>query len=178
MRNLLFLFLIFIVGNYSSAAQKYTTAGGIRIGSDFGITVQQSLWDNYTLEGIVQKGLFSKVTSVSALFEQHHKLISKGTNFYVGGGPHMGFYSTVKATDKEEAYKPKNAVGLTLIGGLEFRLGKTLLSFDYKPAFNIVGGTEFINGQAAISLRYIFIKAHKQKKEQKWKFWQKKDSDK
>lgn len=169
-----------VVTGFQSQAQKYTTAAGIRVGTDFGITLQQSLYKNYTLEAIVQKGLFSKQTSVTALFEQHNKLFAKAVNFYVGAGPHMGFYNTNKTyDDKNPTYTPKNAVGLSLIGGIEVGFKKTVLSFDYKPAFNIVGGTEFINGQAAISLRYIFIKSiNKKKKEekvQKWKFWKKKE---
>lgn len=168
-----------LIMGLQTQAQKYTTAAGIRVGTDFGITLQQSLYKNYTLEAIVQKGLFSKQTSVTALFEQHNKLFAKALNFYVGAGPHMGFYSTSKTyDDKNPTYTPKNAVGLSLIGGIEVGFKKTLLSFDYKPAFNIVGGTEFINGQAAVSLRYIFLKKmakKKEEKQQKWKFWKKKE---
>lgn len=154
----------------SSQAQKYTTAAGLRLGTGIGLTVQQSLWKNNTLEGIIQKGFFNDVTNISALFEQHHKIFSKGTNFYLGAGPQIGLYgNSIKNAGV------KNAFGATFIGGLELRLGKMLLSFDYKPSLNLVGGNGFLDSQAGASLRYIFIKA--QKKEQKWMFWKKKKGD-
>ena len=152
-------------------AQKYTTAAGIRLGSGIGISVQQLLWDQYTLEGIVQKGLLNKQTLVSALFEQHHSMLSKGTNFYIGAGPHFGSYSQAGKTGES-----RNVFGATFIGGLEMKLGKTLLSFDYKPSLNLTGGNSLFDSQAGVSLRYIFIKA--QKKEHKWMFWKKKKSEK
>ena len=162
------VFVLFIaITGLSTQAQKYTTAAGIRLGTGIGLTLQQSLWENYTVEGIVQKGFFNDVTNISVLFEQHHKIFSKGTNFYLGAGPQIGFYGN---SIKNEGVK--NAFGATFIGGLEMRLGKMLLSFDYKPSLNLVGGNGFLDSQAGASLRYIFIKA--QKKEHKWMFWKKK----
>lgn len=152
-------------------AQKYTTAAGIRLGSGIGVTVQQSLWDNNTLEGVIQKGFFNNLTTASLLFEQHHGILSKGTNFYIGAGPHIGIYGN---SNKTEGIN--NSFGATFVGGLELKLGKTLLSFDYRPAINLSGGTSFFDSQAGFSLRYIFIKARP--KEHKWMFWKKKKSNK
>lgn len=166
-----------ILSGLSLQAQKYTTAAGIRLGTGIGVTLQQSVGENKTIEGIVQKGFFNDLTSISLLYEQHHKLFSKALNFYVGAGPHIGLYgnSSSKGTDR------KNALGASFIGGLELKFSKVLLSFDYKPAINLTGGDGFFDSQAGVSLRYIFIKAQKKKqeKEQKWKFWKKKgDRDK
>ncbi|MEO7310710.1 MAG: hypothetical protein ABIX01_09940 [Chitinophagaceae bacterium] len=173
MRKSSLLFLI-VFGTLSLQAQKYTTAAGIRLGTGIGVTLQQSLWGNYTLEGIVQKGFFNDLTTISALFEQHHKIISRGTNFYIGAGPHIGVYNQSNKTTGL-----KNPVGASFIGGLEMRFGKMLLSFDYKPSVNLTGGNGFFDSQAGVSLRYIFLKAQKKKtnKDQKWKFWKKKNDD-
>ncbi len=165
--RLLFFVCIILIISFSTQAQKYTTAAGVRLGTGIGITLQQSLGGNKTLEAIVQKGVFNDLTTVAVLLEQHHKIFSKGTNFYLGAGPHFGLYgNSIKNAGI------KNAVGASFIGGLEMRLGKMLLSFDYKPSLNLIGGNGFLDSQAGISLRYIFIKA--QKKEQKWMFWKKK----
>lgn len=145
-------------------AQKYRTAAGIRIGTEFGITVQQLLWDEYTLEGIIQKGFFSRVATGTLLFEKHNKIFFKGLNFYFGAGPHYGFYT-------KNLEERKNPFGISLIGGIELRVKRLNLSFDLKPAVNIIGGDRIFDTQTALSLRYIIIKA--KKKEQNWKFWEK-----
>jgi hypothetical protein len=141
------------------------------LGSGIGATLQQSIGDNNTVEGIIQKSFFSSYTQVSVLLEQHHGILSRGTNFYLGGGPQIGLYGNRGKTEGI-----KNAFGLSFIGGLELKLGKTLLSFDYKPSINLRGGTNFLNSQAGFSLRYVLIKAAK--KEHKWMFWKKRKNTK
>lgn len=162
--KILFIFLLsggFFTGVYG---QKYRTAAGIRIGTEFGITVQQLLWDKYTIEGILQKGFFDDIATASALFEVHQKILFRGFNFYVGGGPHYGLYTQDKGDRK-------NPLGVSVIGGIEMRFNRTNVSLDFKPAINLYGGDQVFNSQVALSLRYIFIKA--KKKEQNWKFWEK-----
>jgi len=146
-------------------AQKYRTAAGIRIGTEFGLTVQQLLLESSTLEGIIQKGFFNDQTSITLLYEQHQKMIFKGLNFYIGAGPHVGLYGK----DRDGR---KNSYGLSAIGGIEMRFGRLLASFDYKPAINFVGGERIFDSQTALSLRYIIVPA--KKKEFNWKFWEKK----
>jgi hypothetical protein len=145
-------------------SQKYRTAAGIRIGTEFGVTVQQLLWDDYTLEGILQKGFFNNIATATVLFEKHQKILFRGFNFYVGAGPHYGFYTHDKGTNH-------NPVGISLIGGIEMRFNRTNVSLDFKPAVNLYGGDRVFDSQVALSLRYIIVKA--KKKEQKWKFWEK-----
>jgi len=148
----------------SVKAQKYRTAAGIRIGTEFGITIQQLILEHATLEGIIQKGFFNDQTSISVLFEHHQKMVFKGLNFYIGAGPHIGLY------DADDRNGRKNAIGLSAIGGLEMRFGRVLASFDYKPAINFSGGDRIFDSQSSLSLRYIIVPA--KKKEVKWKFWE------
>ncbi len=154
--NLLFVY---------ATAQKYTTAAGIRIGSEIGITVQQKIVANYTLEAIVQQGFFNRQTTITTLLEQHHKIFDKGLNFYVGAGPHIGFYKTgnIFKTSSET----HTAVGATLIGGIELKLRKLLLSFDYKPAINLTGGQHFFESQTGLSARYVLVNTRNKKKHKK-----------
>lgn len=148
----------------SLSAQKYRTAAGIRIGTEFGITVQQLVLENATLEGIIQKGFFNDLTTISVLYEYHQKLVFKGLNFYIGGGPHIGLYDAADRNGR------KNSLGVTAIGGIEMRFGRVLASFDYKPAINFAGGEHIYDSQSSLSLRYIIVPA--KKKEVKWKFWE------
>ena len=156
-------------------AQKYNTAAGIRIGSGIGISVQQRLWDNYTMEGIVQKNLFKDGTHVAALFEQHNKLLSKGLNFYIGAGPHFSFYN--QEIDKEKSTTQttpvSNAFGISAIGGIEMRLKNVVLSYDFQPGVNFHGGTNVFSTQTGLSARYILIKSKKANKKGKGDFWKK-----
>lgn len=164
MRILLIIFLVTALA-ISSQAQKYRTAAGIRIGTEFGLTVQQLILENSTIEGIIQKGFFNDQTAITLLYEQHQKMVFKGLNFYIGAGPHVGIY------DDKDRDGRKNSYGLSAIGGIEMRFGSLLASFDYKPAINFTGGERIFDSQTALSLRYIIIKA--KKKEKNWKFWEK-----
>lgn len=169
MRIFLLLTTLFAFAGTTAFAQGYTTATGIRFGSDFGITLQQRLWKNYTLEAMVQQGLRSSRTSVTALVQQHHPVLGRGINLYLGAGPQVAF--TQAEIDK---YQTSSAAwGLSLIGGLEGRIGRTLLSFDYKPAFYLTGQGPFYEGQSAVSARYVLLKRQKKEKKKDWKFWQK-----
>jgi len=69
-----------------------------------------------------------------------------------------------------------NVFGISGIGGMEFKFGRTILSADIKPALNLSGGNSVLETQTGISLRYVFIKAPK--KEHKWMFWKRKKNNK
>ena len=163
--------LLLLLAAFPVFSQKYITAAGLRLGGGIGITVQQTLWSNYTAEAQLQKGITSGLTTFTALFEQHHRILSKGTNFYLGIGPHIGSYQTNNKHDESSS-----VFGISGIGGMEFKLGNTILSADLKPIINLAGGNSFFDTQAGISFRYIFIKA--QKKEHKWMFWKRKKNNK
>ncbi len=155
-------------------SQSYNTVGGIRIGSEFGITAKQRIAKRITVEGILQKGITNGETTLSLLVEKHVPVLSRRLNFYIGAGVHKGWIG-----DEKILYD--NPVGITGIGGLEMTIRKLNVSFDFKPAFNISGGTQKVYSQAALSMRYVFVKREsatkKFLKEKKWKFW-KKDKNK
>src|SRR5207237_2826362 len=107
----------------------------------------------------------------TALFEQHHGILSKGTNFYLGIGPHVGSYSTVGKVNGSAT-----VFGISGIGGMEFKFGRTILSADIKPVINLSGGNSVLETQTGISLRYVFINAPKTA--HKWMFWKRKKNNK
>jgi len=159
-----FIFLTALTINHTSlSAQGYNRAAGIRIGTEFGFTIQQRIIKNNTIEGILQTGFFSKDVCLSALWEHHVPLMTRGFNLYYGAGPHIAWN-----IDPEDTYKSPR--GATFIVGAEIRLFKLNISYDFKPRINIVGGRQIFESQSAISLRYVLEK--RPKKQIKWKFWE------
>lgn len=181
MKQLLIISIAFL-SSFSLAAQGYNIAGGIRMGTDWGITGKYRFDKKATIEGIIQSAASNNKDEViiTVLAEKHNPLISKRFNFYTGAGLHKGWNNTVNG---ETTYK--NPFGVTAIAGIEFNLGRTNVSWDFKPAFNLVGGERKMYTQSGISLRYVFEKRplferknkkkkNKDKKKINWKFWEKK----
>ena len=175
MKNLFCLFIALCSGLLLQA-QVYNTVGGIRLGTDWGITAKHRIDKKVTLEGIFQSSLSKEELLITGLIEKHSSLITKHLNFYTGIGLHKGWNSTVA-----EGAVIKDPFGVTAIAGAEFNLGRLNLSWDFKPAFNLVGGERTLYSQTGISLRYVFVKKplfkkkNKRKKGKKkinWKFWE------
>ncbi len=156
-------------------AQRYNTALGIRLGTDWGITVQQRIAEHTTIEGIVQAGFKRSEAMVTLLAEQHFPFIGRRFNTYFGAGPHFG-WRTDDPGSPEFGESYKNPAGVSFIGGIELNLFRLNLSWDMKPAINLVGGVKSVYFQTGVSLRYIMIKFDKPKKRRKgfnWRFWEK-----
>ncbi len=181
MKQLLIIFIT-LLSTFSVIAQGYNIAGGIRMGTDWGITGKYRIGKKESIEGIIQSSASKSKDEViiTALYEKHNPLISKRFNFYTGAGLHKGWNNTVNG---ETTYK--DPFGVTAIAGIEFNLGRTNVSWDFKPAFNLIGGERKMYTQSGISLRYVFKKRplferknkkkkDKDKKKINWKFWEKK----
>ena len=138
--------------------QKYVTAAGVRLGSDWGITLQQRVLKKTTVEGILQSSFKNDNTTVSVLLEQHQPLIGKRLNFYLGGGLHKTWIP--QENFEEPVVDP---FGLALVAGAEFTLGRLNFSFDYKPLINLTGDAKAFDSQGGLSMRYVFIKKMKRK---------------
>ena len=137
------------------AAQSYNTALGLRLGTDWGFTAQQRVGKTTTIEGIVPSSLQREEALVTLLGEQHYPLLSRRLNVYAGGGLHKGW---LNASDKDSGEAYKNPFGLTGIVGIELSLGTFNISYDFKPAINLVGGQNTVYTQTAVSLRYVVAK--------------------
>ena len=90
MRNAQWLmFSLLMIGLATQVqSQSYITAAGLRMGSDFGVTIQQRIISRFTVEGIVSTRAATDETTGTLLLEMHKPLISKRVNFYMGGGFH------------------------------------------------------------------------------------------
>jgi len=159
---------------FSASAQRYNTAAGIRLGTDWGITVQQRVATHTSIEAIVQAGFKRSEAMVTVMGEQHFPFLGRRFNTYFGGGPHFG-WRTDDPASPEFGADYKNPIGVSLIGGIELNLFRLNLSWDIKPAINIVGGVKSVYFQSGVSLRYIIVKFDRPNKRKgfNWKFWEK-----
>ena len=170
-------------------SQSYVTAAGLRLGTDWGLSLQQRVAEKTTIEAIFQSSLQREEVLITALAERHYPLLYKGLNLYFGAGPHKGWINEPAGEGSTSEYK--DPFGITLIGGAELSLGRINLSYDFKPAMNIRGGEESVYIQSGLSVRYVLISNRDLKKYQKkqrrkerkesggfqleedWKFWKK-----
>jgi hypothetical protein len=139
-------------------SQQYMTAGGLRLGTDWGLTVQQRIAKNATIEGILQSSLQREEFMLTALYERHYPLVFRGINLYVGGGLHKGWIDEPLNLEFPDAEQAKDPFGITLVGGAELTLGRFNFSYDFKPAINLSGGEKTFYSQTGVSIRYVFLK--------------------
>jgi hypothetical protein len=131
-------------------AQSYFTSAGLRIGDGIGISLQQRISKKVTVEGILKNNNTRGEFSVTGLVERHIPLISRRLNFYTGIGLHKSFVH-------DNEINTKGALGITGVAGLEFTIGKLNLSYDFKPALNLSGGSKVFYPDTALSLRYVIV---------------------
>ena len=130
----------------SAAAQKYRTAAGLRLGSPYGITVQQAVAQRLTLEGIA--GLASREVSGTVLAEYHFGVLGRSLNYYLGTGGHLG-------NNKDTG----RFGGFDAIVGIEYKIAflPLVLSYDFKPSVEI-NSNDWARFPTALSIRYVFLK--------------------
>jgi len=151
-RLLLFAFLLFPV---FLSAQSYDAALGLRLGTDWGATVQlrvPQVQKNFVVEAILQSSLQRDEGSFTLLGKQHRPLLSRRLNLFYGAGVHAGWNNEI---EKETGEKIGGPIGVDGVIGLEATFAKINLAYDFKPALNIGGGNQFLYAQTAISVRYV-----------------------
>lgn len=167
-------FVLFMLPGSFLTAQSWNTTGGIRLGTEWGLSFRQRFLDHTSAEGIVQKGFLSDDVVVTLLAEQHFPVISRRFNLYLGAGLHKGWFTDDK---KREVYD--NAFGISTIVGLEYTIGRLNLSYDFKPAINLTGGERAVDFHTGLTVRYVLWKRKSQLKQwfedRRWEFWKKKE---
>jgi hypothetical protein len=157
MRHILAYLLFFVfVTTASLSAQSYDAAFGVRLGTDWGMTGQLRMpviHKNFAVEGIIQSSFQREEAALTLLGKQHYPLLSRRLNVFLGGGAHIGWNT---ASDETQTYD--NPFGLDLAVGAELTLGRFNVSYDFKPAFNLVGGERTVYSQSGISVRYVVAK--------------------
>ena len=156
MRNLVFVFLIVLLWGFQCKAQDYNTGIGLRAGYWSGLTLKHFINKNAALEGLFDSRWHG--FNLTGLYEIHNQAFETDRlNWYYGGGAHIGFYDTTNKSwnDNSGNY---SIVGIDGILGIEYNFKEVPinLSLDWKPAFNLTGGTGFWGDGGALSIRYIF----------------------
>ncbi len=145
--------------------QNYMTTAGLRFGTDWGLTVQQRIAKNFTVEGILQSSLQREEVLLTGMVERHYPVIHKGLNLYFGGGLHKGWINEPANLENPNGFE--DPMGVTFVGGAELTLGRLNISYDFKPAVNLQGGERTFYTQSGLSVRYVLISARDVKKFQK-----------
>jgi hypothetical protein len=166
---LFFILFSFFLTPLSMSAQGYGTAIGGRFGNGWGLTLQQQVSLNVTVEAILQKGVKTQDATLYVLGEKHKNFLTHGFNFYFGGG----LYKTWLEQDANLKVQPTDPWGISPIGGIEITLGKINISGDFKPNLKLAGDGTGFSWQSGVSVRYVF--AERYFKNDKWKFWKKKN---
>jgi len=149
----LVLLIVLLLTGITASAQKYRTNAGVRFGrNDFGVSLQQKIFDEVTLQGIVAAG--NQEVDGTLLIEKHFPILGKGFNYYLGAGVHAG-------TLKEYG----GFYGADVILGSELKLPifPLVLSIDIKPAVH-AGHADWITLDGGFTLRYILVKEKVEKK--------------
>ena len=165
------IFLACLLAANLCAAQSYNTAGGIRLGTDLGLTFQQYIANNWTGELILSTSAKSLVreSGVALLGEKHKSLFGRSLNAYFGLGVYRNFLDNANIL-----LGAKNPVGVTGVGGLELSYGDYNFSLDYRPQLNLNAGLaqNIYLANTAFSVRYIF-----KKRDTNFQAWKKKQKE-
>lgn len=128
-------------------AQKYHTAAGLRLGkNNYGLTVQQKIFEKTTLEGLALVG--SREVSATVLAERHFGILGPSLNYYFGAGGHLG-------RNKDTG----GFGGFDALAGVEYKVAfvPLVLSLDFKPTVEI-NSDDWARFPTAFSVRYVIIK--------------------
>lgn len=148
------ILVAFFSGTLSLSAQSYFTAGGVRLGSENGLTIKQRILKKTTLEFSALSGFKTDQVDLGLDITRHYSVISKHFNLYFGGGLHNHVFSYSAAEEN-----PREAwhTGLALVGGIEVSVGRINIAWDYKPTFYTGDVPRHFVPSSGLSLRYIFI---------------------
>lgn len=152
-RDLIIIGALLLLVNFVSA-QSYNTGVGLRMGTEWGLTVRQRIHQNYAAEMLLQSSLQREETQLTILGLIHKPILTRRLNFYYGAGFHKGWADQVEVSYEDPW-------GIDFIAGLELTIGKVNLSYDYKPAINLSGGEKTFYSQTGLSLRYVIWKRDK-----------------
>lgn len=174
MRNLRILLLLLTILSFAEAnGQSYNTAGGMRFGSEWGLTFKQRLADRITAELMLTNNYKLYNGAVDLTFQFHNPVLSRRMNFYYGAGAQLAF--------KDEAVKDNGlAVGVDLIGGLEITINRLNISWDLTPTINVYNHDKPMHFSSAVSARYVINKRNLNplKKEDREKIKKKRQKEK
>lgn len=148
------IILLFSAGTLTSFGQLYNTGVGARLGFFNGLTVKHFMQEGRAVEGILSTRWDGFIITGLYEFQQPFADVNNLEWFY-GGGVHVGFWQAGRYHFDDEA---KSVFGLDLILGVEYTFDEVPFSasLDWKPAFNVIGNSNWWGDGVALSIRYTF----------------------
>jgi hypothetical protein len=134
-------------------AQDYKTGIGLRGGLSNGLTIKHFVSDKAAFEGLLSTRW--QGFDITGLYEIHNQAFDvEQLNWYYGFGAHIGTYNASNVPWKTSG----TVVGVDGILGIEYSFKEAPINIgvDWKPAFNLVGNSQFWGDGGALSIRYIF----------------------
>jgi hypothetical protein len=152
----LIICILFLISFYSSKAQSYQTALGIRLGGlSNGITLKHFISNSSALEGIASIG--NRTFILTGLYEMHNAVEnSKLFNFYYGAGAHIGFFQNGGYYNYyANYYTSQSVIGIDGIIGLGYKFYSLPINvgMDFKPFIDFNNGSRFYF-DGGLSIRY------------------------
>lgn len=141
--------------------QAYFTAGGVRLGTENGLTVKQRVLKHSTVELGILSGFKTDYLSMGLDYHRHYPIFIKNLNLYTGIGlVAQRFQPQVDLGSVSKRH------GITFTGGIEATLGRVNVAWDYKPMFFLGNTDRLFASNSGISIRYVFVR---NKDIKKWK---------
>lgn len=158
MKKLLFITLLGLL-SFSTNAQSYKTAIGLRSGFFLGITGKFYTSNMNAIEGILATRWGGFL--ITGLYEFTQSFSEPGMNWYYGFGAHFGYWSG-NQSKKPSWWVTEYDNGLVIVGadaiiGIEytFKTAPINISLDWKPVLNFFEYSGLWGDSAALSIRFI-----------------------
>jgi hypothetical protein len=154
-RSISLTIAIVIIAQVATIAQSYNSTFGLRLGDNFGFTAAQRITNHTTVEAIGSDGLFSDTKYVSIAVKQHHAMLTRRFNFFLGGGYYAAQPIIYNRNDSGESNPYRHGIMGTM--GAELTIGRINVSLDYMPHY-ILDKTyngKNLNVDSALSIRYV-----------------------
>lgn len=172
---ILFISIFILSNSFVSYSQSYNGVFGLKFGDDVGISYQQRLFKNYTLQLEHQDGLFTNVKQTSLIVKKHHGILTRRINLFIGGG--VMNRQRININVENPTAVTSNKAFVMAVGG-ELTFGKINLTYDVNPGmtFGPLNNQTRLFSTSSIGLRYVIWGRKSQTKEffQKLAFWKKK----
>ncbi len=142
-------------------AQSYFTTGGVRLGSDYGLSLKQRILKKTTIEAILSsEGNINSNLGLSLLYDRHRSILTRNFNLFYGAGISWRW----DYVNNESGYTKNTSFGIPLQGGIEFSIGRINLSWDYTPVLFLSNKTNAFTSSKGLSVRYVFVNKKEGKK--------------
>lgn len=146
MKKLVWATILLIGISTSASAQLYKWSVGVRAAGDMsGIAGKFQMNPKSAIEAMISVP-YNKGTVLTGLYEYNLPVIVDKVDAYFGGGAHIGGYAS------------KFVFGLDVVAGIEYKFPNApfAVSFDYKPALNIIGHSGFYWASVGLGLKFAF----------------------